>query len=223
MPVFVIILIAVTLGFLIHHGMAARFCKFARGLMTEVEQGHSAKPRALPDRIRRLAITASVGPKAPRSIRLTQCCRMRLAPDRPWLAMEAVQVISPRNAAFAWVARRKKAFVTLLTVVDALVDGKGILEARLFGSIPIAKATGPDVDHAELIRYLAELPWAPDATVFNSTLDWRENEDGSITVSCTVDPRSTVTFLLDGDDIVQVKAMRPRTSRNQTILSLIHI
>ena len=48
------------------------------------------------------------------------------------------------------------------------------LEARLFGSLRLARAAGPHVGKGELMRYLAELAWAPHAMLHNPQLSWRE-------------------------------------------------
>jgi hypothetical protein len=42
-------------------------------------------------------------------------------------------------------------------VLDCYVDGEGLLEARLFGSLRLARAAGPQAAKGELMRYLAEL------------------------------------------------------------------
>jgi hypothetical protein len=59
-------------------------------------------------------------------------------------------------------------------ILDCYVDGEGLLEARLYGSLPLTRAAGPETSRGELMRYLAELIWAPHAKRHNPALSWRE-------------------------------------------------
>jgi hypothetical protein len=61
-------------------------------------------------------------------------------------------------------------------VRDGLIDGEGRLDVRAFGFIPIVRVRGsPALTRGEVMRYLAELAWAPDAILRNSALRWRED------------------------------------------------
>ena len=42
-------------------------------------------------------------------------------------------------------------------ILDCYIDGKGRLEARLCGSLPLARMAGLEVSKGELMGYLAEL------------------------------------------------------------------
>jgi hypothetical protein len=55
---------------------------------------------------------------------------------------------------------------------------RACLRANLFGAIPVAKATGPIIDRAEAMRYLAEMPWAPDAVLGNPEVTWTDLGEG---------------------------------------------
>jgi len=68
-------------------------------------------------------------------------------------------------------------------ILDCYVDGEGLLEARLFGSLRLARAAGPVAGKGELMRYLAELGWAPHAMLHNPQLSWREIDATTIEVS----------------------------------------
>jgi len=48
-------------------------------------------------------------------------------------------------------------------ILDCYLDAEGLLEAGLCGSLPLARMAGPEVSKGELMRYLAELIWAPHA------------------------------------------------------------
>ena len=55
-------------------------------------------------------------------------------------------------------------------ILDCYIDDEGLLEARLCGSLPLARAAGQEVSRGELMRYLAELIWAPHAMQHNPQL-----------------------------------------------------
>jgi hypothetical protein len=88
---------------------------------------------------------------------------MRAAADSPWRPFTAGQVISIPRPAFAWVARMQSMQLLATHILDCYVDGKGRLEARLCGSLPLARMAGSEVCKGELMRYLAEFVWAPHA------------------------------------------------------------
>lgn len=70
-----------------------------------------------------------------------------------------------------------------------------------FGLIPIARAEHSTVlMRGELIRYLAELAWAPDAILHNTDLHWREDGPDTLIVSAgAAETASQVVLRLDSD------------------------
>ena len=104
-------------------------------------------------------------------------------------------------------------------ILDAYVDGKGLLEVRLFGSFPLVRAAGPDAGQGELMRYLAELVWAPQAMLYNSELSWRVVDETSVEVSAA-SPAGTarMRLLFEGGDVVGFEADdRPRLANGRII------
>lgn len=88
-----------------------------------------------------------------------------------WLPFTARQTMSVRTCQFTWKARFRP--LSYLAVTDALEAGRGRLDVTAFGFIPLVR-TKPSAAllRGELIRYLAELPLAPDAILHNRHLDW---------------------------------------------------
>jgi Family of unknown function (DUF6544) len=99
----------------------------------------------------------------PRVVRLTQTVEMRLKPDAPFFALKATQDSGTRVPGFVWDARGRMAGLVPIRVADSLVDGTGQLDVRIAAAMPVARAIGPAVDKGEAMRFLAELPWNPDA------------------------------------------------------------
>lgn len=113
---------------------------------------------------------------------LHQSGRMRLDPKRDWVPFTAEQLIDAGEVGFVWHARVRMAPLVTAVVEDAFEAGKGRLDAKIWGLIPVAHGRGPDIDRGEAERYLAELPWCPLALLRNPDLRFRANEDGSVRV-----------------------------------------
>lgn len=136
---------------------------------------------------------------------------MRQDAGSRWSDFEARQTISTRRCDFDWVARSGPAGV--VRVRDALTQAGGRLRVDLFGVIPIASpAPDPELTRGELIRYLAEIPWAPGAILSNPDLDWTAEADGRITVAAAADATAKVSFTLDQEGLIAEAfcADRPR-------------
>jgi hypothetical protein len=115
------------------------------------------------------------------TVRLGQTGRMRQLGASHWMAFRAEQAISNLHCAFDWRARTGP--FRLVSVRDALTEGGGRFEVRALGFIPIAGAIGsPALTRGELMRYLAELAWAPDAILLNTELRWREDGPDKLVV-----------------------------------------
>ncbi len=137
---------------------------------------------ALPEEVRILA--ANLGADiahAPRNARLTQSGRMRQGPSSRWMRFRAKEVVSISECRFDWRAWTGPAGV--VRVRDRLEAGKGSIEVDAFGLLPLARYRGnPEITRGEAMRYLAELPWAPDAILHNPFLRWQVEAVGRFVV-----------------------------------------
>lgn len=148
-----------------------------------------------------------------RAMRMQQKVLMRLTPGATLFPLTATQDSGTRNPGFVWEAWGRMAVVVPLWVVDSYVGGAGLLEVRLAGVVPVAKGAGAEVDKGEAMRFLAELPWNPDAILTASGLDWRQTGDRTVDVSMdTKGGRATVTLGFDaaGDIVASSASDRPR-------------
>ena len=106
-------------------------------------------------------------------------------------------------------------------ILDCYVDGAGLLEVRLNGSLLLAGVAGPEASKGELIRYLAELVWAPHAIQHNPQLSWREIDRTTVEVSAEslVGP-ARVRLLVENGNITAMEADdRPRAAGRRAIPS----
>jgi hypothetical protein len=166
--------------------------------MAETDQQLRAR---LPAAVYDLAIRLGAKPDDNRGgVKLTQTGRMKRSLDtESWMAFTATQRISTRACAFDW--RAKLSPFGLISARDALEQGEGRLDIKALGFIPIARAERtPALVRGELMRYLAELAWAPDALVCNTALRWRADGPSTLTVSAGVGQTlSEITLSLDDD------------------------
>ncbi len=153
----------------------------------------------LPARARDLAARLGVRADDRNSlVTLTQTGRMkRQLGDPSWMSFDATQTLCTRFCAFEWRARFGP--LGVLSVRDALQNGEGKLDVTALGVIPIARAGHtPELFRGELMRYLAEIAWAPDAILFNAALRWRDDgPDGLIVSAGSGEATAAVRLALD--------------------------
>jgi hypothetical protein len=203
------LLLALATSLLGHRLMALSFRKKTEALITGLKRATEQTLPApeVPAIIRAYARRAAPASSRPRTVRLWQRGEMRFKPGGPWQPMLAEQVMSVREAGFVWLAEVRVAPFLFARVVDAYVGDHGLLEARLLGSVPLARATGPHADKGELMRYLAELVWAPQAMLENPWLRWREVSGSvvEVTAASSSGP-ARVRLVFGGGDVIRVEA-----------------
>lgn len=154
----------------------------------------------LPVAVYDLAIRLGVKPLDSRSsVSLLNTGRMRQKATASWSAFTARQTIALDRCEFDWIARTGRG--GLVSVRDALVDGVGHLHVRALGFITLARAKpSAELTRGELMRYLAELAWAPDAILRNAHLRWRANGPDRLVVGAGLgEATAEVTLTLNGE------------------------
>lgn len=176
----------------------------------------------LPSAVHDLAVRLGVSPDDDRDgVRLTQTGRMKTSLETDtWMDFTAIQTISNRTCEFDW--RAKAGPFGLITARDALDHGEGRLDIMAAGVIPIARAEHTTaLLRGELMRYLAELPWAPAAILLNNALGWRVEGPDSLAVSAgSGETTSEVIFSLDANGRVAT-AFAPDRPRSATLPILV--
>lgn len=172
----------------------------------------------LPQAVRDLAVRLGANlANVPPLIRLTQNGRMKrdLRADS-WMAFTATQSIATGRCEFDWRARAGP--FGLICGRDALVDGEGRFDITALGIIPIARAAHTAaLVRGELMRYLAEIAWAPHAILHNHALGWRVIDAVTLAVSAGEgDTRCEVTLSLDGEGRI-AGGFAPDRPRNATM------
>lgn len=198
------------LAILVHLLAAARFRAEGRRLVARLAGPPPPGPIRLPDPLKRYARAAGGGKTAPRLIRLTQEGEFRADPRDEWMPMPATQHVAVTAPGFVWEAVQPGFLVPKVRVIDAFVAGEGVLKARALGSIPVADEKGDAVTRSEAMRYLAELPWAPDAILSNPAIRWSAAGAGAVEARLPLVPDPAVVQLKfdAGGDIVEIEARR---------------
>lgn len=180
------------------------------GLNAELLQASPPVTRTdLPDLIFAYAMRAGASPEAlPHHVRLKQVAEIQMTEESAWLPLEAEQLIAVGEPGFLWEAAQRMGPVTKFQVVDSFVGGEGRLRVDLLGALRVVDAAGSDMDRSEAMRYLAELPWAPDAMLGNPDLHWRALTADRVEVALDMPGgKAAVTFRFDPrGDIVEVVA-----------------
>jgi hypothetical protein len=132
-----------------------------------------------------------------------------------WMAFTATQSIATDMCEFDWRARAGP--FGLISGRDALLGGEGRFDIMALGIIPIARAAHtPALVRGELMRYLAEIAWAPHAILHNHALGWRVIDAATLAVSAgTGETRCEVTLSLDTDGRI-TGSFAPDRPRNAT-------
>lgn len=118
--------------------------------------------------------------------------------DGRFREVQAWQVSALARPGFVWEARLPGPFPPGLRVLDALVAGEGRAEVRAAGFIVLARESGSALNLSQACRYLAELPWMPDAIPGNPMIAWRISGPGRVEARLTT-PDGTACAIFDLD------------------------
>ncbi|MEO5806459.1 DUF6544 family protein [Devosia sp.] len=205
------IAVAVALLVLVQVVASRQFAGKIAGLRQSAvaEQGPVAGVRSVPPEIMvGFAERSGATVGGPSTMMARQNAEMRLAPDQPFFPLVATQLSGTRTPAFVWEATATMAKVVPLHIVDSYTGGRGLLEVKIAGSIQVAGGTGPDTDKGEMMRFLAELAWNPEAILNASGLSWRQIDMLTVEVSAPTSAGvARVRLLFDAEgDIVAIEA-----------------
>ena len=150
-----------------------------------------------------VALAVRMGARADRAVgfvEFEQSGQMWRTPGGPPSDFTARQTIRYDAPGFVWRA----AMGHTVVVADYFVAGTGGLEVMLLGAVPIARSVGGTAaNQGEALRYLAELPWSPDAILLNRALDWTVADARTIKVATGAGAeRGEVTFELNSEGFI---------------------
>lgn len=122
-----------------------------------------------------------------------------------WSPFTARHYVVTRRPGFLWDARVAMLPGLKAHVHDVYAAGEGILQAALFGLIPVADMRGSrEMAEGELMRYLAEAVWYPTALLPGGGLEWEAVDDSSARATLREGEISvTILFRFNADDLVE--------------------
>ena len=176
------------------------------------EEGPSVEGAHLPELVRTYLARSLPPPGGadPAIVRVEQTGEMSKKPGARAMPFRATEDFVVDRVAFSWRARFPILGPLALTVVDEFANGDGQLRVSLLG-VRLQTEKGPEAAVGEAMRYLAELPWAPQAIVANRELEWQAIDNEIVEVACRVGAtRVAVRWHFNEDgDVVAVTGMRP--------------
>jgi hypothetical protein len=171
-------------------------------------------PAAITALARRVGVTNK---ESSGNVHLEQTGTMRNGPEAKFRKFRATQTISLSRPEFTW--RAKTGPLGAIKITDVLAEGRGDIRVRVFGLVPLARIGGDSVTKGEILRYLAELPWAPDALLANRSLRWRIVDNGVFAVSSGMNSAAGEVQLRVGMEglITSMSALRPRAEGDNMV------
>ncbi|MDX1978837.1 MAG: DUF6544 family protein [Bryobacteraceae bacterium] len=128
--------------------------------------------QGLPDRVQRyFTHSIEVGAPLPRTVEIEMTGEMRLSRGGRWMPMRAHEILTPgsgfvfKAAVGKWLPIRGS---------DRYMDGKGAMEWRLLGMIPVARASGPDISRSALGRMVVESFLVPGSLLPRCGVQWQQ-------------------------------------------------
>jgi hypothetical protein len=153
------------------------------------------------------------------SVVFRQTGSMRADSAHEWAPFHAKQSMALDRPGFVWRARTGP--FGIVTVTDALEKEGGRLTVKAFGVLPLVHVSAnAALTKGELLRYLAELPLAPDAILRNRALAWEVVSDTLLAVSAShsgVRARMELTLGPDGLTASAFAPNRPRLVGGKTV------
>lgn len=155
-------------------------------LARPVERGHFQieQLQRLPDPARRyLAHAISPGAKVASGVHLKMEGTIRLG--RKWLPFRAEQVLAPPRG-FVWRAVVRSGLMRI-SGADHYANGSGAVDFRLWGIIPMVRASSPDTARAAQGRLAAESFWLPSCLLPAEHIRWRAVDEATAEAVLSLD------------------------------------
>lgn len=170
---------------------------FAARAATEPAIITEADLAPLPEPVQRwLRFSGVVGKERPTTVRLKQEGELRLG-ERGWFPFTAEEYYTTDPPGFVWTVKLDMAPLISVVGRDAYLGGRGSIDMRLLGLIPVAKDSGPDMDQGGLLRYLNEIMWFP-AVAVSPYITWEAIDANSARATMSyAGVSSSATFSFD--------------------------
>ena len=166
----------------------------------------------LPEPVQRyLRYTQIIGKEKIKTVRLKQGGYFRMKENQKWMPIKAEQYFNVNSVEFIWIAKVRVAPLVSIYAKDEFIEGKGNLVVKLLGLIKVVDAKGYEVDHGELMRFLAECIWFPSAFL-SDYIRWEAIDNGSAkaTISYKGINASAIFHFNEKGEVTKITAKRYR-------------
>lgn len=142
--------------------------------------------------------TIKLGTPVASSVSLKMGGSFRMAQDKPWIPMQAQEIISTLKG-FVWQAFIGRG-LWQFAGADYYVNKSGRMRFFLWGLIPIVNAHNPDTARASIGRFAGELIWLPSALLPQHGVSWQAIDENTIQASLKIDDEPvTLTLIIDAE------------------------
>ncbi|MDJ0737781.1 MAG: hypothetical protein QNJ47_27615 [Nostocaceae cyanobacterium] len=175
--------------------------KIWHSLLTQPKQSTFTESMVaeLPAPVKRYFLHAiATGTPLATSVTLEMNGNFRPSEDKPWLPMQAKQIISAMKG-FVWQARVGKG-VMQISGADYYWQKSGRMGFSLWGLLPLVNASSADIARSAIGRLAVELIWLPSALLPQNGVNWQEIDDNTIQASFEIDGEPVkLTLVIDAD------------------------
>ena len=153
----------------------------------------------LPQPVQRYFLHAiEPGTHVAQSVKLKMSGSFRLSPDKPWLPMQAKQIISAFKG-FVWKAKIGSGLMKFIGA-DYYFNNFARMQFSIWEIIPVVNAHNQDITRSAIGRFAGESFWLPSAVLPQNSVTWRAIDDNTIEASMKVDGEPiTLTFTIDSN------------------------
>ena len=132
------------------------------------------------------------------SVKLKMNGSFRLSSDKPWLPMQAEQIIN-RLKGFVWKAKIGSGLMKFLGA-DYCFNNFARMRFSIWGIIPVVNAHNQDITRSAIGRFVGESFWLPSALLPQNRVNWQVINDNTIEAIIKVDGKHiTLTFAIDSN------------------------
>jgi hypothetical protein len=144
-----------------------------------------------------------------------------MSPEARWIRFTACEFIDATRSHFRWEARMDPGKISSITVIDAYEAGHGSLVVKLGGVLPVKEISGPDVDKAEIQRYLASMAYCPTMLLNHATLECTSVGPSTLRLRDKRDPTGAIVNLEVSEDGCPLvcRGERPRLVGKKVVLT----
>lgn len=153
--------------------------------------------KELPQPVQRYFLHAiKPGTTLANSVKLKMNGSFRLSSDKPWLSMQAEQIISTLPG-FVWKAKIGSGLIKFIGS-DYWINNFGRMRFSIWGIIPVVNAHNQDITRSGIGRLVGEYFWLPSALLPQNGVTWQVIDDNTIEATMKVNSEPvTLTFVTD--------------------------